>query len=209
MSTGTGDGPSRRSADDAFDILATHRLRLRVPHGREHRSCGPVLQAGAPEKSKYRENQGMLRVLSIAVALVVAAACAHRRLADTSDPFDYIPARWVDLPEAPFVARMRGNKALLVARSKERFRGVGIGCVRTKGGRTHVIADLVELTVTDGFFGPGWPVETPFNDLNNPQIFAELNRKSRCPADSYWAITRAGGIGPVWNAGGTKWPVKK
>ena len=148
----------------------------------------------------------MLRVIFTAVAVVVVAACAHRPLGDTPSPFDYIPARWVDLPDAPFVARMRGHKALLVARSKDRFTAIGIGCVRRNRGRTHVIAELVNLFVSHGFFGPGWPVETPFNDLNNPELYADLNRKKRCPAESFLAITSAGGIGPLWNAEGTRWP---
>jgi hypothetical protein len=148
----------------------------------------------------------MLRMLFIAAAVIFVAACVHRRLPDTPAPFDYIPARWVDLPDAPFVAQVRGTKALLVARSKDSFTHIEIGCVRPLAGRTDVVAAIVGIQVSDGVFGPGWPVETPFNDLNNPEVYAQLDSKKRCPADSYFAIVRAGGLGPEWNAEGGPWP---
>ena len=57
----------------------------------------------------------MTRVLLIAMAAGVGAACASSRpdeirrpSHEIAGPFDYIPARWVDLPDSPFVARMGG-----------------------------------------------------------------------------------------------------
>jgi hypothetical protein len=45
------------------------------------------------------------------------------------DPLETIPTRWIDLPEAPFVARVVDGKALLVSRTGQHFDWVESGCV--------------------------------------------------------------------------------
>jgi hypothetical protein len=155
----------------------------------------------------------MTRVLLIPFAFVLVAACARHQVTPIPRPFDYIPTRWVDLPEAPFVAEMRGGEALLVARSKQSFSEVAAGCVVPVEGKTNVVAALIHVMVTHGSFGPQYPVKGLLASLNNPKVYDNLNNASQCPADSYFALTSASGDGTpnrvTWNAQGTKWPQRR
>jgi hypothetical protein len=156
---------------------------------------------------------GLTKVLLVSIAIVASGACVAHTVTAIPRRFDYIPARWVDLPEAPFVAEMRGGEALLVARSKQLFSEVTVGCVVAVEGKTNVVADLIMTTMTHGSFGPQWPVKGLLASLNNPKVFDHLGNASRCPADSYFAVTGAGGDETpnrvTWNAQGTKWPQRR
>jgi hypothetical protein len=45
------------------------------------------------------------------------------------------PSRWVDLPEAPFIAQMREGVPVLVTRSKQTFSQIKVGCVVERDGK--------------------------------------------------------------------------
>ena len=157
----------------------------------------------APRELRHR----MSRLLLVLLAIVLSA-CAREVVTPIPRPFDYIPARWVDLPEAPFVAKMRGDKALLIARSWRSFSHVAVGCVVPAEGKTKVLTDLVATLTTHGSFGPQWPVDGLLASLNNPEVYTRLTKQ--CPGHGYFAVTRASGGERArritWSAEGTKWP---
>jgi hypothetical protein len=162
---------------------------------------------------RFRGVPRRFRGLLVAVAILAAPACAQRAApAAAPGPFDFIPPRWVDLPEAPFVAEMRGGRALLVARGSQTFSSVTVGCVMPVDGRTDVIAELTGTINIHGAFGPRSPAAL-LSSLNNPQISAHLTEAKHCPADSYLAITsavRKGTAKPTtWTAQGTRWPRRR
>jgi hypothetical protein len=72
-------------------------------------------------------------VAAYVLTMVICAAAA----AQMADPLKAIP-RWVDLPEAPFVAKIMDGKAVLVNRGNKVFDTVFDGCVIEQQGRTRV-----------------------------------------------------------------------
>jgi hypothetical protein len=163
-----------------------------------------------------QRNATPLNQLKIATTLALclaSAACApHARPLNTppgnSSP---IPSRWVDLPEAPFVAQLRDGAPVLVARSRQTFSQVSGGCVIEVDGKAHVIADLITHLMTHGGFGPNWPVTDLILNLTDPERYRHISGWSRCPAGSFFAVTNATAVDRngakdfVWEAEGTPW----
>lgn len=147
-------------------------------------------------------------VLCFATAVCVRSTRPVNATPGTPNP---IPSRWVDLPEAPFVAQVRDGAPVLEARSQQTFSHVGVGCVEQVGGKAHVIADLIETVLTHGTFGPHQPVTSLIPSLTNPDVYRNLSQWERCPPDSYVAVTMAiavdrnGAKKSVWKAEGTAW----
>ena len=146
-----------------------------------------------------------------ALALLVLAGCSHAQTPVTvvPEPYEMIPVRWIDLPEAPFIAKVKDGKALLVARGKEAFTAVGLGCVSEQQGRTHVIATLTAMNINDGHYGPGFPVERLLATINDAEAYERSGGPKNCPADAHFAVVRASqepNSKPTWSAEGTPWP---
>jgi hypothetical protein len=103
---------------------------------------------------------------------------------------------------------LRDGKALLEVRDKHSFSGVTVGCVNEQQGRTHVIATLTSMSISDGRYGPGFPVKGLLASINNPEIHEGAGGK-QCPADSYFAVVSASVESDrraSWTAEGTPWP---
>lgn len=132
-------------------------------------------------------------------------------------PFDTtlrapIPSRWVDLPEAPFIAELRDGVPVLVTRYQQSFSEVGAGCVVERDGKAHVLSDLLRVAITHGAFGPNKPVTDLLFTLGNLDRYRHLSGSERCTAESFFAVTAAvpvnagGAEGSTWTAEGTAWP---
>jgi hypothetical protein len=140
------------------------------------------------------------------IALVLASllgACASSGSTNAPSHPQAVPTRWIDLPEAPFVARVQHGKAVLVPRRKQLVVwSVNVGCVVEENGRTHVIGELLGEVRVDA------PNTSPVHDLlpalNTPQTVAG---SERCPSNSYFALTSAnateGKASIGWKAEGT------
>jgi hypothetical protein len=154
-----------------------------------------------------------LKVLTTLVLCLASAVCVRPARPVNATPGNPIPGRWVDLPDAPFVAQIRDGEPVLVARSKQTFSHVGVGCVVEVDGKAHVIAELMESFMTHGAFGPNWPVTNLISSLTNPEVYRHLSQWGRCPSDSFFAVTvaiavdRKGSKEFVWKAEGTAWTV--
>jgi hypothetical protein len=102
-----------------------------------------------------------------------------------------IPSRWLDLPEAPFVAQIRNGKPVLVARSSQTFSQVGAGCVVEVNGKAHVIATLIEELMTQRHFWAELSSAERDSEPHHPDIYQHLSQRERCPSDSFFALTGA------------------
>ena len=150
-------------------------------------------------------------VTTLALCLASAACVRHARPANAppgnSSP---IPSRWLDLPEAPFVAQLRDGAPVLVARSSQTFSEVGVGCVIEVDGKAHIVVDLISQLMTHGVFGPNRPVTDLILNLTDPERYRHISGWSRCPSGSFFAVTNAvavdrkGAKDFVWEAEGTR-----
>jgi hypothetical protein len=165
------------------------------------------------KKTKKARGGYQLKAATTLVLCLATAACVRptRPVNATPGTPNLIPNRWVDLPEAPFVAQVRDGEPVLLARSRQTFSHVGVGCVVEVDGKAHVVAELIESVMTHGTFGPNRPVTTLIPSLTNPDVYRHLSQWERCPPDSYFAVTVAVAVGrneakkSVWNAEGTAW----
>jgi hypothetical protein len=95
------------------------------------------------------------RTLVLALSLILVIGCGARSgvaTAHAADPFEIIPSRWIDLPDAPFVAQMMGGKAVLVNRSDHPFNVVETGCVIEDQRTVRVVARLITMDRSHGVF---------------------------------------------------------
>ena len=152
--------------------------------------------------------------IATTLALWLASAACVRHAPPVNDPpgnSSPIPSRWLDLPQAPFVAQLRDGAPVLVARSRQTFSEVGVGCVIEVDGKAHVIADLISQLMTHGGFGPNRPVTDLIPNLTDPERYRHISGWGRCPSSSFFAVTyavavdRKGGTDFVWKAEGTPW----
>jgi hypothetical protein len=149
-----------------------------------------------------------MRAAVVAVLLLTGCSRAPTSVNVTPDPHEVIPSRWIDLPDAPLAAERRDGKALLVVRDKQLFSSASVGCVIEQQGKTHVIATLASIVISDGRYGAGFPVDGLLASINNPEIHEGAGGK-QCPADSYFAVVE---VAPPsdwresWTAEGTPWP---
>jgi hypothetical protein len=150
------------------------------------------------------------------VLLGCGAGSSHRL---TADPLERIPATWIDLPEAPFVARRVRGLAVLVNRSNRVFDRLTLGCVVQREGKVRTVGELFAMEVSDGLFGPGREVEGFLRMVNNidwyvanqPRIVGGDDVIRPCPANAKTALVTAS-LGPgrtapahSWSAEGTDW----
>jgi hypothetical protein len=156
-----------------------------------------------------------MRPAPFVLALIVLTSVASSALirgsqTQTSDDLETIPARWIDLPEAPFVARMLKDKAVLVNRADRAFDTVYTGCVIPHQGRADVVGQLFIQSVSDGEYGPGDAVNGLLRMLNNLPFYIRNGDAKPCPEGAYFAVTGAASRdGHGWKADGTPWPVNR
>jgi hypothetical protein len=153
-----------------------------------------------------------LKAATTLVLCLATAACV-RPIPDVSaTPCAPIPSRWVDLPEAPFIAQVREGVPILVTRSQQTFSDIVVGCVVEREGKAHVLGGLLGVHIDDGAFGPDKPVTGLLFTLSNPDPSRPLSGAERCTPDSFFAVTAAvpvganGAEGATWKAEGTAWP---
>ncbi len=93
------------------------------------------------------------RVVAVALAALTACGCGAARSrpanAPAPDALEVIPARWVDLPQAPFVAKVVHGKADLFNRTERSFDRLKFGCVVEEQGMTRVVSELFGIDVHD------------------------------------------------------------
>jgi hypothetical protein len=142
----------------------------------------------------------MISFMQILVFSLVAAVChvGTSVVAQGSpDPLEVIPADWLDLPDAPFVAKVVGGQAVLVNRGDRPLDSVSTGCVQQDGRAVRVVGELFSSQVFDSTFAPGKHVEGLLRMVNNIDHYIEFYSKSlpnlvkRCPAKSRVAVTAA------------------
>jgi hypothetical protein len=146
------------------------------------------------------------------LVLCLATAVCVRPMPDVSaTPCAPIPSRWVDLPEAPFIAQLREGVPVLVTRSKQTFSQIKVGCVVERDGKAHVVGELLGQHIFHGTFGPNYPVTDLLFTLSNQDLYRHLSGSERCTPDSFFAVTAAvpvsanGAEGSTWKAEGTAW----
>jgi hypothetical protein len=153
----------------------------------------------------------------LAAALLIAAAlvsCARVTLPQP-DPFERLPDIWVDLPAAPFVARLVGPKAILVNRSKHTFDTVVVGCVLERNGHVVVVSRLMATEIFDSRWRPRDHVEGLLASINvrltpeyQQRYGGQPDAMKACPAEATGiAVVSASMRGAEqWAADGTPWP---
>jgi hypothetical protein len=82
-----------------------------------------------------------------------------------------IPLAWIDVPDAPFVARMRRGRAVLVNRSRQVFKSVSTGCVVERSGYVTVVSGLFSSDIDHGGYGSGSQVEGLLRIINNIDVY--------------------------------------
>lgn len=146
--------------------------------------------------------------------LVSWVSSRHASAQQIQDPLEVIPASWLDLPEAPFIAKVVLGRAVLVNRGERLLDSVSTGCVRRDGDKARVLGELFAAQVSDGVYAPGGHVEGLLRLLNKLRYDVEFSAKSfpdlmtQCPADSRFAVTAAAASFSRhrWSAEGTRWP---
>jgi hypothetical protein len=114
------------------------------------------------------------------------------------------------LPEAPFVARMVGGKAVLVNRADRAFDVVHTGCVIPQQGRARVVGRLFSQTLSHGAYGPGDAVKGLLTMFNNLAFYIRIEVAEPCPDRAYFAVTGASlRDRHTWDADRTPWPVTR
>lgn len=207
---------------NAKQVQAMVAVKFRVQNTADDlKSTDTELQSGDMKPSALNTAKlTTLNQLKAATTLVLCLATAEcvrptRPVNATPVTPNPIPSRWVDLPEAPFVAQVRDGKPALVARSRQTFSHVAVGCVVEVDGKAHVIVGLIESLMTHGAFGPNRPETTLISSLTNPDVLRRFSQGEHCPPDSYFAVTGAVAVARneaeefVWNAEGTAWTRRK
>ena len=152
----------------------------------------------------------------LAVLFISTSCGAPRPLTRPASPdaLEVIPSGWLDLPDAPFVAKMLGGKAVLVNRTRRTFDAVSTGCVSQQGRSAQVVGGLFDQRVFDSSWGPGDSVEGLLRMINNIDYYvgdlAKMTGRAdalkRCPDGSRIAVIAAAeGNQYRWTAEGTAW----
>jgi len=169
------------------------------------------------------------RLASVALwLLLLMVGCHQPHPATPSEHGDVIPTKWIDLPDAPFAARLvqsgKNRVVTLVNRTKRSFDFVQTGCVIERDGKAAVVAEYFVTQVHDGTLGPGEMIDNMslMRDLNEFDRDAEAFRQALrahtgvdlplkpCPLDGRFAIVGAGmRDGYRWSAEGTAWPAAR
>jgi hypothetical protein len=148
------------------------------------------------------------------VVFAMTSGCASRRTQGPPDPLDRIPAEWIELPDAPFVARMREGKAVLVNCTRHSFRRVAVGCVQERNQTVHVVGGLFQSEVYDSDWRHKRTVDGLLRMVNNidwyvanqERILGRSDLIKRCQTGSRVAVTAVRGDRHTWDANGTRWP---
>jgi len=160
----------------------------------------------------------LLRRTCLMCGLAVAfGACAQPRHLKTTGgaPLERIPADWIDLPKAPFVATIVDGKAVLVNRSTASFDSVAAGCVVEDDGAVRIVGELFSQDISHGAYAPGGRVEGLLPMVNNidwyvanqGRIIGRCDLIKRCPEGSNTALIRARlRDKQEWSAARTPWP---
>ena len=156
------------------------------------------------------------RCAVIACALNLAGCALPRHEVRPNDPLEVIPANWIDLRGAPFVARIVGPKAILLNQTKSSFKEVDVGYVRQEVATTRVVASLFGQSILDSAWRPGGHVEGLLRMVNNIDFYIATQMKyigrdilKRCSEDSRIAVIKAVSVdGREWSADGTLWKAK-
>jgi hypothetical protein len=115
------------------------------------------------------------------LALALASAGCHVRKPEPRPalgPLEVIHHNCIDLPDAPFVARTIGPKAILLNRTKSSFIQVQVGCVRQEGATARVVESLFMQLISDGAWRPGDHVEDLLRDVNSIDYYIANQKKS-------------------------------
>jgi len=167
--------------------------------------------------SERKRSYAVLVIVTLVAVAFGVSACAHQVESAPAppDPLERIPAEWIDLPEAPFVAQMQNGKAVLLNRATTQFNTVGVGCVVEKEGSVHVVRGLFSQDVCDAYYRPGQPVVGLLWMVNNidryiadqQRNFGRTDLIQRCSPGNRIAVVSAGLRGQSeWSAAGTPWP---
>lgn len=144
---------------------------------------------------------------ALAVALAVPFAVQAQLPPDLMSRPKTIPANWIDLPEAPFVAATHKGAAALLNRSKRTFVTVAIGCVQQEGAVAKIEHELFGYHVDDGTIPPGEFVDSLLQTVNIIEFYELAAGARRCPQSTRSAVTGATEAnGAKWSANGTPWP---
>jgi hypothetical protein len=156
-----------------------------------------------------------VRSLVASVVFIAVSACEGHAPATGHSRATVIPDTWLDLPAAPFVARVSNGKAVLFNRSTTAFDSVTVGCVDDDRGRVHVLRSVLTEATIDGSYKPGDHADGLLRDVNNFAYMPEWRKKlhpplRHCPPGARLAVTEAGvernRQSPRWSAEGTTWP---
>jgi hypothetical protein len=146
-----------------------------------------------------------------------AGAAAEARFSETyrssplgpavpSEP-ETIPAYWIDLPEAPWVARIVIEMFSLVNRSDKTLLSIEIGCVVEDEGKVRIVTPWYRLDTFHVGWVPGQAIPNPLRAMGNLDDFAKRNRIPPCPAEGRFAVIGARATDDSrWSAAGTPWP---
>ena len=155
----------------------------------------------------------------MAATLVLASflsGCHHRPggSAISQNPLEVIPAKWVDVPESPFVAAIRSGKAVLVNRTDRSWDSVSTGCIVRQEGAVRVAGQLFSQSIDDNIFRPGGLVEGLLPMINNIDYYVANEERiigrtgviRRCSDDARIGVTAAALRDEYrWSADGTAW----
>jgi hypothetical protein len=152
-----------------------------------------------------------IRAIVAALASIAFLGCGGRHHVNTEpavDPLEVVPASWIDLPDAPFVASVVDGTSVLLNRSNRSFDEIETGCVVEQDGRTRVVGRLFTTRVDDAVFAPNRTVGGVLRTLNNLDYYVKRSDVKPCPEAASLAVIRAQysrGQGE-WSAEGTTWP---
>ena len=150
---------------------------------------------GAIQSTKF-----LLTALTVAATL---APMVSFGLQQTQDELpERIPQEWIDLPEAPFVARVIDGTVKLVSVTSGYVNGVSTGCVIEKDGRVVVVKSLLGVYEFHGSYGPKASVDNLLGLLGHKPFLGGRELTERCPSGTNAALISAG----EWKADGTPWP---
>jgi hypothetical protein len=178
-------------------------------------AAGDAIMSRRSRNSMVRSNSKVVRAVWVLVGGIAVASCALGHGTPAYDRRERIPTRWVDLPDAPFVARMVGQQAVLINRTARTFDRVEAGCVRRVAGRVQVVGQLFATSMHDSAWTPGSHVDGLLSMVNNvdfyiadqKRMFGGKSNIEKCADDAHSALVSASyGAEYRWNAEGTPWP---
>ena len=140
-----------------------------------------------------------MRTVTALLSLSLAACATATR---SKEPAAQIPANWIDLPGAPFVARIVGRKAVLVNRSNQTYTMVTTGCIVNDAGKVRVLWQDLSAHIFDSSWKPGAHVEGLLR-LDRVEDSVAIQP---CDPKASTAVTSVWGPGGYWRADGTAWP---